>query len=78
VFFGGGGLREGGGLIGCVSQWGVLGMLGNYGGVGLLCEGGGAVRWSDWGWVGSDTGKVVCELGRVQGWLLVLCGMCVT
>ena len=37
MFFGGGGLREGGGLIECVSQWGVLGMVRNYGGVSLLC-----------------------------------------
>ena len=39
VFFGEGGLQEGGRLIECVSQWGVLGMLRYYGGVCLLCEG---------------------------------------
>ena len=38
----------------------------------------GAVRWSDWGWVRSDTGKVVGELGGEQGWWLVLYEMYVT
>ena len=33
----------------------------------------GAVRWSVWVWVRSDMGKVVGELGREQGWWLVLC-----
>ena len=49
-------------------------MLG-YGGVVLLWERG-AVRWSDWGWVRSDTEKVVGELE--QGWWLVLFEMYVT
>ena len=35
----------------------------------------GVVRWSDGGWVRSDTGRVVGELGGEQGWWLVLCEM---